>query len=108
MNEMRNLGQFLQHFIEHGTAIESLAGVGVAIGRKNQLGLNLLKAIEHDGDTHLWRATGPDGANAGAGQKRHHGLRHIGEISDYTVTGRYAQTAQGGSQRTHIALQLLP
>ena len=108
VHHMLNLGQALQHFIKHRAAVKGFAGVAIAVGSKNQFGLDLLKAIEHHGHAHLGCAAGPDGANAGAGQKCHHGLRNIGQIGHHAVAAAHTQFAQLGCQRTHIALQLRP
>ncbi|MPM97461.1 hypothetical protein SDC9_144634 [bioreactor metagenome] len=108
MNHLGNIGQSPEHLVQHFTAIELPAGIAIAVGRENQLGRNLLEAIQHHGYAHLRRAAGPDGANAGTGQKRHHRLGHIGQVGHDAIAAAQAEFAHPGRERRHVTLQLPP
>lgn len=105
---MAYLGQSPQHLAEYGAAIETPSPVDIAIGGENQLGTDLLEAVQHHGNTHLGRAAGPDGAYAGAGQEGHDRLGHIGQVGHDAVAAAQAELAHPGRERRHVTLQLPP
>ena len=92
----------------HLAAVQRLAGIEHAIGGDQGLGFDLAEAVEHGGGAHVGRAHAPDGADAGAGQKGHHGFGHVGQVGGHAVAAFNAQLAQAQGQRGHLALQLGP
>src|SRR5256885_3212935 len=53
VDHMAYLGQSPQHLAEYGAPIETPSPVDIAIGSENQLGTDLLEAVQHHGNAHL-------------------------------------------------------
>src|SRR6185312_15200741 len=62
---LRNPGS---HFAHPGQRVDFLAGIAIAIGAEQNLGLDLAEAIEHPVGAKVRRAGRPDGADAGRGE----------------------------------------
>ena len=100
--------QAIAELLNHGTAVNLLAAVGDAISGNQHFGFNLFEAVKHSGCAHVRCANAPHTANTDGGQKRHHGLRNIGQVSGHAVAGlnalRFEMQGEGG----HLLAQLRP
>ncbi len=101
-------GQVVAQAGDHIQAVEILAAVAVAVHRDHHLRIDLLKAVEHAAGAHVRRTAGPDRADAGAGQERHHRFRNIGQVGHHPVAGAHAQAAQAGGGGGDLPVQLAP
>ena len=103
--DRRDRGDDLGHAL---AAIEVAPAVAVALGGDQDLWLDLLEAIDHCGGSELGRAARPDGADARAGQERHHRLGHVRHVRRHPVAALHPEPAQPGGAARHLIRELVP
>ena len=101
---MLHAGQGVFQFLHHAHAVKITAAVAHAIHRKQHLGFNLFKPIQHGVGAHVRRTNAPNAPNAGGGQKGHHRLGNIGQIGCHPVPRLYALRQQMQGHGRHLAL----
>ena len=107
-HHLLHAGQGLAQGLNHGGTVQRSASVKHAIGGNQHLGCDLFEPVKHGRRAHVGGAHAPHRAQAGAGQKGHHGFRHVGQVSGHAVATLHTQLAQGDGQRGHLAAQLGP
>ena len=93
---------------QYRAAVERLATVIHAVDGDQHFGFDLAQAVDHGGGAHVGRAHAPHRADAEAGQRRDHRLRHVGQVGRDAVAALHAEVAQGERGRSHLALELGP
>ncbi len=102
---VRQRGTQRGHYL---AAIHRPACVADTVGGDQDARLDLTEAVDYRLQPHIGRAHAPHRANAAAGEKRHHGLRHVGQISHHAIATLHAVLTQGQCKRSHLALQFGP
>ncbi len=105
---MPQTGQGRTQFVQHGQSVVVAAAIGHAIDGNQYRGLNLPETVEHGVRAHVGRADAPHTADADRGQKRHHGLGHIGQVGGHAVARLHALGLQVQCQRCDLAAQFGP
>ena len=108
LHDMLDAGQLGQQLRDFPGPVVRLAVVAVAVHGEQHLGFDLAQAVQHDGRPHVGRAAGPDGADAGAGQKCDHRFGAVGHVAGHAVARPHAPAAQRGRQGGGGAFQLGP
>src|SRR5580704_12985331 len=91
-------GQRVLQLLDGRAAIQTFSGIENRFNRNENLRLDLDEAIRDRLNAHIWSAYAPNGAEGGAGEKRHHCLRTVGEIGCDSVATLDAQAAQRKSE----------
>ena len=86
--------------------VEPLAAVAVAVAGDQHLGLNLPEAIQRALDAEIRRAGGPNRADAGRGEHRHHRLRHVRQPPSDAISPFNAERNQRLAERHRFGQQL--
>ena len=89
-------------------AVEILAGIPIAVGRKNQLGLNLAEPVDHGLGAKFGRGRRPDGADGRCREHRNHGLGNVGHVGDHPVAFAKPERTHPGRQFANGAGDLAP
>ena len=107
-NGVAHAGQGIAQLRQHADARMVFAAIGDAVATDQHGGGDLGKAVEHGVGAHVGRTHAPDPAHRDHGQKRHHGLRDVGQVGGHPVTGHHALGLQVQGQRGGVATQLGP
>ena len=95
-----------EDFVELVGEVQLLAGVAVASGSDQHLGLDLTETINDPLGAEIRRATRPGGAEAGGGEHTDHGLPGVGHECSHPITDAHARVLQGALQSGDMGSQL--
>ena len=107
-DHMLHAGQRGAQLAHHAQAHQVFATIGDAIHTDQDLGRDLLETINDRVGAHVGRAHTPNTADAGDRQKRHHGLRDVGQVGRDPVSRLHTLGLQMQGQCRHLSLQLGP
>jgi hypothetical protein len=94
--------------LDDRASVEVLAAVRIAVDRDQDLGRDLGEAIDQAACPELRGAARPDRAEAGTGQQRDDGLRHVRDHGHDPVAAADAKSPQPGRDRRDGGLELRP
>ena len=105
MRDCRQRGAQLGH---DAGAIEVAAAVSDAVAGDQDLGLDLLEAVQHGVGAHVGRTEAPDAADARHRQEGDDGFRDVRQVRRHAVAGLHALLLQMQGQGSDLAPQFRP
>ena len=103
---MLDAGDGIAHRPRSLPHVELLAAVAVAVAGDQHLRLDLPEPIQRALDAEIRRAGGPNCADAGRGEHRHHRLRHVRQPAGDAVSPFHAERHQRLAERHRFGQQL--
>src|SRR5919112_1796305 len=101
-----DLGYAFPYFADSCQRINLLAGIPIAVGAEEDLGLDLAEAVEHSVGAEVGRAGGPDRPQGGRGQHGDHRLGQVRHEARHPIAGYNSFGREGGRDIGHGPVQL--